>query len=237
MLLCWSFRPSFLGPLNVLALIHVHSLRWKQGPRQVTGLIINFFSFFLVMLTSSAELSHCEQRAQSLFTNQLSSAPGLRESFLCAWSVTPMLGGWGGKCPLTLLSFSNFHPPVSITPSFICISSNCNVACGCYGSWPGGGCVVIPGNVIFILSHKSARQEPTQPPTWKESAADAHTLLQLATLGWTEVMALIIHIETDSSAASSYIPLTLVFDFVKNLYTDSKLQIVWMLTAWIKILR
>lgn len=52
------------------------------------------------MLTSSAELSHCEQRAQSLFTNQLSSAPGLRESFLCAWSVTPMLGGGEGNVPL-----------------------------------------------------------------------------------------------------------------------------------------
>lgn len=142
------------------------------------------------MLTSSAELSHCEQRAQSLFTNQLSSAPGLRESSL-----------WGGKSlPLKLCTFFFFfsphqgsptHPPLSNTPSFICISSKCNVASGCYGSCPGGGCVVIPGNVIFILSHKSARQEPTQPPTWKERAADAHRLLQLATHGWAEVMALI----------------------------------------------
>jgi len=33
-----------------------------------------------VMLSSGAELSHCEQRGnQSLFTNQLSSVPGWRE--------------------------------------------------------------------------------------------------------------------------------------------------------------
>lgn len=33
-----------------------------------------------VILSSGAELSHCEQRVQSLFTNQLSSAPALRVS-------------------------------------------------------------------------------------------------------------------------------------------------------------
>lgn len=160
------------------------------------------------MLTSSAELSHCEQRAQSLFTNQLSSAPGLRESCVCAWSMLEK------SSPLKLYFLSprlTYHPPVSVKPSFICISSNYNVASSYYGSCPGSGCVVIPGNVIFILSHKSARQEPTQPPTWKERAADAHTLLQLATLGWAEVMALISHIEMDSRKESSYIPLILWF--------------------------
>lgn len=98
------------GLFNVLSLTHVHSLL-KTG--SLTGYWINYKHFtsyargrgnyllllhpislsvsfiFLVMLKSSAELSHCEQRAQSLFTNQLSSAPGLRESSLCAWPVTP----------------------------------------------------------------------------------------------------------------------------------------------------
>lgn len=75
------------------------------------------------MLTSSAELSHCEQRAQSLFTNQLSSAPGLRESSLCIRSVTPMLGGFSSKTDYFLSQRLTYHPPVSVSPSFICISS------------------------------------------------------------------------------------------------------------------
>lgn len=39
-----------------------------------------------VMLSSGAELSHCEQRGnQSLFTNQLSSVPGWRENTNPVW--------------------------------------------------------------------------------------------------------------------------------------------------------
>lgn len=44
------------------------------------------------------------------------------------------------------------------------LSPNCGERNYGFGSSSQGrGCVVIPGNVILILSHKSACQEPKQP--------------------------------------------------------------------------
>lgn len=75
-----------------------------------------------VMLSSGAELSHCEQRDKSLFTNQLSSAPALRGSPR-ARSVTHAVlrsrhpAGRPGEKPCCLFIFSSCvktAPPVAI---------------------------------------------------------------------------------------------------------------------------
>lgn len=52
-------------------------------------LFVVFFCLLVgVMLSSGAELSHCEQRGnQSLFTNQLSSVPGWREDTKPVWET------------------------------------------------------------------------------------------------------------------------------------------------------
>lgn len=107
--------------------------------------------------SSGAELSHCEQRGkQSLFTNQLSSAPhqrGLRLSttnyqmrFFHGASAPFLFGLFclmdGEDATVYMLSDSYSHFQ----------SSSC-----------GHGYVVIPGNVILILTHKSSCQEPKQP--------------------------------------------------------------------------
>lgn len=91
------------GLFNVVS--HTHVLHFGEN-RFTSHLIYTSHSlpqegqtiscFFLIMLTSSAELSHCEQRAQSLFTNQLSSAPGLRQSSVCAVAGYTHAGGGGG---------------------------------------------------------------------------------------------------------------------------------------------
>lgn len=54
--------------------------------RSHTDSLSSFCLLVWVMLSSGAELSHCEQRGnQSLFTNQLSSVPGWREDTKPAW--------------------------------------------------------------------------------------------------------------------------------------------------------
>lgn len=121
--------------------------------------------------SSGAELSHCEQRGkQSLFTNQLSSAPrqrGLRLSttifqmrffrdasapFL--FGLFFLLNGWRGCHRVHVSdSYGDFQ------------SSSC-----------GHSYVVIPGNVILILTHKSSCQEPKQPQHYKKAVqSHSHT--------------------------------------------------------------
>lgn len=104
--------------------------------------------------SSGAELSHCEQSGnQSLFTNQLSSAPRQRgrRLGLMKGPVSIFQGCW-----LLLLPDKSYAMRL-----FSKLQRESD-----YGFWrssQGRGCVVIPGNVILILSHKSACQEPKQP--------------------------------------------------------------------------
>lgn len=69
---------------------HLQQVEEKRGKAIPRGLSPS------VILSSGAELSHCEQRVQSLFTNQLSSAPALRvsprHSCVRARSPTPLVG-------------------------------------------------------------------------------------------------------------------------------------------------
>lgn len=103
--------------------------------------------------SSGAELSHCEQSGnQSLFTNQLSSAPRQRGRRLGIRNGPPSI--FHGCC------FFCFWRRAT---RCICLRTAERENYGFWRSSPGHGCVVIPGNVILILSHKSACQEPKQP--------------------------------------------------------------------------
>lgn len=104
--------------------------------------------------SSGAELSHCEQSGnQSLFTNQLSSAPRQRGRRLGIMKGLESIfqGCW-------LLLFPERSYEMYLFPE---LQRESNY--GFCRSSQGRGCVVIPGNVILILSHKSACQEPKQP--------------------------------------------------------------------------
>lgn len=113
------------------------------------------------MLSSGAELSHCEQRGnQSLFTNQLSSEPGWRGAD--TKKARPHKNTHQGPpAPSSTALPLQSAATIKRLSSIITSSSRRRRSSG--RSRPRRGRVVIPGNVIFIISHKSARQEPSRP--------------------------------------------------------------------------
>lgn len=129
------------------------------------------------MLSSGAELSHCEQRGnQSLFTNQLSSVPGWREDTKPVW-WTDVYTHTKHSHQDPLAPSSSFFPLQSSTTrtqSNVLVNNHVFFGCVCvrvcvkerlwlHSQPAGSGLCGNPWQCDFIISHKSARQEPSQP--------------------------------------------------------------------------
>lgn len=180
----WSFPGCFclLFSLHWASDTCIYHKSARSAARDLSQQTLSALQRVSSPFSSGAELSHCEQRGkQSLFTNQLSSAPhqrdlGLsrdsfrRRFFQDALLLSSVFGGFGGSFLSPSLNFF-FLGCVYVCFLFVFLidgedSTLCThqtVNGEFHASSCGHGCVVIPGNVILILSHKSSCQEPKQP--------------------------------------------------------------------------